>query len=689
MVTATTLQSALDMARRGFRVFPLLPGSRLPVEAKACAAHLRPLAGGVHRATTHAAKIAAWFAVEPALNFGVSSAELCIIDVDVKNGKSGIEDLLGLGVLPPTLTVATGTGGLHLYFQAPAGGAGQSSITKAIDVRGVGGYVVGPGSVVDGNAYEIINDAPLAVVPSQIAPLLSKPGDRADRSAKHLQPCGELDAPGSWDAAMAWLESHAPAVEGEGGDAHTYKTACAMKDLGLSADSALDALLMSWNGRCSPPWDAAELEAKVANAYAYGREQPGSSAPALEFAALPADLAPPAGAASSNSPAPPRFRPLAANFNEVALPPRPWIASRLLLAGACTGLVSDPGAGKSTFSLLLAVCLALGDGGPVGLEIHGGPRTVVLVNNEDDEPELQRRLAAICAEHGIDRDAIQGRVHLHCPADESPFLAVARDPQTRQLRRTRMFAELSEYMGAVGASVFIADPLVEMHEGDENSNADVGAVMKAFRAVARLHKAAGLIIHHTRKAPSTGADGLAGDATVARGASAFHGNVRVLVTLFRMTPAEAEAFGVTGDARLRYARLDFGKGSYQPPGMHTSWFETRSRTLANGDGAPAVRLADLSAHAERAARVLHMQIRGDAMAAGPDGLPLKTAAARLAHDPMMSGSDAAAIARRLRATFETPRTYDGVTVVCEPVDAEAAKPRYVLRGYVKGEFEAA
>jgi len=243
----------------------------------------------------------------------------------------------------------------------------------------------------------------------------------------------------------------------------------------------------------------------------------------------------------------------------------------------------------------------------------------VLVNNEDDEGELQRRLAAICTEHGIDRAALQGRLHLHCPADEAPFLALARDPQTRQLRRTKALRELSDYMGASGASVFIVDPFVETHEGDENSNSDVGAAMKQFRAVARLRSAAGLIIHHTRKPPHTGNDGLAGDAAVARGASAFQGNVRVLATLFGMTPNEAAQYGIVGDARLRYSRLDLGKGSYSPPGMATRWFETRSRTLANGDSAPAVRPADLAAQAERASRVLHMQVRGMVLAAGDPG----------------------------------------------------------------------
>lgn len=697
MVVLSTRDSALDMARRGFAVFPLLPGSRVPIEAKRLKAHqqhLRQLAGGINRATTSLETIAEWFALEPSINYGVAAEPLCILDVDVKNGKSGIEDLIGLGVLPRTFTVQTGTGGLHIYFEAPAGGAGQANITKSIDVRGVGGYVVGPGSIVDGKRYSIVKDAPVAPIPANVAPLIGRPGERADRSARHLVPCGELDAPGSWDNAIAWLSTHAPAVEGSGGDAHTYKTACALKDFGLSQDSALDAMLMHWNDTCAPPWGVEELAQKVANAYSYGREPPASSAAALELPGLPAELiaelqaqTPPE---APETPPGPRFKPLDVDFDEAAMPPRRWIIKDLLLERALCGLVSDPGAGKSTLSLDLAICLALGNGAPLGFDIKGPggigpaePRKVVLINNEDDPEEIQKRLLAFCLEHSIDRKELKGRLIVHSPDDDSPFKAFARHPETRQLTRTKAFAELDSVLGEYGAEVFMVDPMVEMHDGDENSNADVAAVMRGFRNLAKKHSAAGLIIHHTRKPPHIPGAVFAGDANVARGAKAFEGNVRALVTLFRMCAAEAEQYGISASARGRYTRLDWGKGSYSPAGAHTRWFETVSRTLLNGDSAPAVRPANMTEQSDRIAKVLHMQLRADVLAAGDVGLPLKTAAHRLAQDPMAAGEAVDALARRLRAVFELPRTFDGVTLVCEPDDAEKAKPRYVLRGQLE------
>jgi Bifunctional DNA primase/polymerase, N-terminal len=70
---------------------------------------------------------------------------------------------------PDTFTVTTANGGLHLYFTAPAarvvvntiGGQGPGIDFRAPG-RTSGGYVVGPGSVVDGRAYVIDRDLPIA-----------------------------------------------------------------------------------------------------------------------------------------------------------------------------------------------------------------------------------------------------------------------------------------------------------------------------------------------------------------------------------------------------------------------------------------------------------------------------------------------------------------------------------------------
>ena len=76
--------------------------------------------------------------------------------------------------------------------------------------------------------------------------------------------------------AHAWLEQHAPAIQGDGGDQHTYNTCCSVViGYDLTVDEAC-AVLRDWNTRCEPPWSDVELRAKVSNAERYGEQTRGN-----------------------------------------------------------------------------------------------------------------------------------------------------------------------------------------------------------------------------------------------------------------------------------------------------------------------------------------------------------------------------------------------------------------------------
>jgi Bifunctional DNA primase/polymerase, N-terminal len=78
------------------------------------------------------------------------------------------------------LTVATPSGGLHLYFTVPA-----TMVVPSVagiwpgDTRGpgmrLGGYLAGPGSVVGDRRYEIARDDPIAELPGWLAALVARP----------------------------------------------------------------------------------------------------------------------------------------------------------------------------------------------------------------------------------------------------------------------------------------------------------------------------------------------------------------------------------------------------------------------------------------------------------------------------------------------------------------------------------
>src|SRR3546814_8953431 len=74
-----------------------------------------------------------------------------VVELDMKKGKDGRLSLAMLelehGPLATTFTVVTPTLGRHLYFAtATPVRSSVAHVGKGIDIRGVGGYVVGPGS---------------------------------------------------------------------------------------------------------------------------------------------------------------------------------------------------------------------------------------------------------------------------------------------------------------------------------------------------------------------------------------------------------------------------------------------------------------------------------------------------------------------------------------------------------------
>ena len=58
-----------------------------------------------------------------------------------------------------TFSVKTPSGGFHYFFYTREQIGNRTDILEGIDTRGKGGYVVGAGSNIDGNAYVILNDS--------------------------------------------------------------------------------------------------------------------------------------------------------------------------------------------------------------------------------------------------------------------------------------------------------------------------------------------------------------------------------------------------------------------------------------------------------------------------------------------------------------------------------------------------
>jgi hypothetical protein len=161
-MTVTMLDNALDMVRRGAKVFPLQPGTK--------DGHY--LKNGCKGATNDEAQIRKWWSQWPDANIGCKAGVIVDIDAGV-NSSQEVQNVMKLWGLPPTLAVRSGGRPgyrVHLYF---TGLTMQGNYTNRNGCRGeircdTGNlYVVGPGSVHpdSGERYEIAVDLPLATWP--------------------------------------------------------------------------------------------------------------------------------------------------------------------------------------------------------------------------------------------------------------------------------------------------------------------------------------------------------------------------------------------------------------------------------------------------------------------------------------------------------------------------------------------
>lgn len=146
----TTLEDALDYARQGWRVIPILPGSKRPA-----------LTRWTEQATTDTATIKEWWDGHDDYGVGIATGPTSgfwVLDVDDFDSFRDLEQRYEM--LPDTRTSITGSGGFHFLFRWPADGrdirndAGRR-LGPGLDVRGDGGQIVAPPSIhPNGNTYQ-------------------------------------------------------------------------------------------------------------------------------------------------------------------------------------------------------------------------------------------------------------------------------------------------------------------------------------------------------------------------------------------------------------------------------------------------------------------------------------------------------------------------------------------------------
>jgi hypothetical protein len=271
------LDHALMLARKGFKVFPLIPNSKLPL-----------IDDYPHRATTDEEQIRHWW-VDPVLdleqpyNIGISTNDLLVVDVDNKPPKNGTDEIRKLETLgfelSITYTQKTPSGGFHYVYNAPTRIKNSVSVLGAgIDTRGMGGYIVGAGSLIEGVVYETLIDKPVVDAPAWLLEKCQAAKDKPIPVETNTD--YKVDQHQAADRAKEYLASIPPAQEGARNQAG-FATAAKLKDLGCSPALTYNLMVNFW--KCEPMLNGDEVSHVIHSAFKYGRDEAGSEAPEKQF----------------------------------------------------------------------------------------------------------------------------------------------------------------------------------------------------------------------------------------------------------------------------------------------------------------------------------------------------------------------------------------------------------------------
>lgn len=543
-------KAAVRLAEEGFRVFPLQANGNTPITE-----------GWQKTATSDPIKAGELFTDvlgDPApYNIGIAAGEgLLILDFDVKNGKPGKKsfDTLNLMGMPDATLVTTPSGGMHLYLESDQDFVNSiERVMDGVDVRSKGGYVVAPGSEINGKEYKL-ERYEKHPAPEWLEKLCKKAKPKSEAPPPQI----ELDQTFNITQAIHYLRTAAPeAVEGSGGDFTTFQVAAKVRDFGVSQQQAFALISEYWNetGKASPPWDPEDLQIKIENAYQYAQNHIGAQTAQAEFEPIqieqqPKDTRKPLGL-NPVKPVEPQ-----------AVKPREWILGNVLARRYMNVTVSPPGVGKTTFWLQAAVAIATGRDDMTPFQVHERTHTLYF-NQEDDNNELNLRLLAIMQHFNVTWDDLflDGKCLLTLASGVERPLNIATHDRKGGLSPSRDALEIQNYLkeNQIGAAIF--DPFVELHPADENDNGQISQVSRIFRRIGVNANCAISVIHHTRKRQSSDATGHAGNMDSGRGAGSLMGAARMVTTMYEMDEAEAKKRGVPEEKRRYYVRFDDGKNN--------------------------------------------------------------------------------------------------------------------------------
>ena len=197
MAIPVTRKESLDYCfKQGYAVFPCNKEKIPTVESWDAEADVFTNLESIEKSTS--------WTLESNIGINCGLSELEVIDCDVKDSKNGIDNFIEIcarvGFDPKkTRIVQTPSIGWHVYFLNPKGYK-LTRISKkdkekeldplmhGIDIKGIGGYVIAPGSETKEGNYKVINDVDPIEIPEELVKelmrLTKKPSSKKKKKAK-------------------------------------------------------------------------------------------------------------------------------------------------------------------------------------------------------------------------------------------------------------------------------------------------------------------------------------------------------------------------------------------------------------------------------------------------------------------------------------------------------------------------
>ena len=478
------LDAALRYADNGWHVFPLHGIERggcscLSPRCKDEGKHPRTV-NGLKSATTDRDQIRRWWEMWPNSNIGIrtgTESGIWVLDIDnKKTAQVGLAQI-GLGdasiqeyeretgkTLPETLAVQTGSGGVHYYYELPPDVPlrNREGVRPAVDVRGVGGYVVSPPSIhLSGHPYRWI-DADLEPAPTPqwlVDFVLSVRAEQASRDF------GSPFAEGTRNSSLHDLGSE-------------YR-----RKYGFGKEE-LFGLLMAHNiHRCIPPLDSEEVGRIAGNVASYGTDVAVDADEwAADIAKMKAEKAPPEI---------PEGGDLALSLEQLfADPPTPPPAllygptgKPIMYAGTGIIVAGPPNVGKTW--IMMDLLLAVATGGKWLGTYQAEQGTVLFVDEEGHPYGDYERFKML----------LDGRDYL--PPDGIPLrlamgTGIRLDSEVGVTRLRRMVERYAPRL-------VVLDSLVRFNSGDENDARSMANFFAITKQIMQAYGTAFCFTHHVRK----------------------------------------------------------------------------------------------------------------------------------------------------------------------------------------------